>query len=116
MRRWYLTRVPRCKEAGCKVKLVRYEYRELGRCAKHKQKDNPIMQLITFTPPDLHLWIGQAERLRCSVYVDDNRGIAITGEKDVIFQIVERLSEDGITFQRFVSLEGRITSEGRVFW
>jgi len=66
------------------------------------------MQLITFRPPDLHLWIGQAERLHCSVYTDENRGIAITGEKDAIFQIVERLAEDEITFQQFVSLEGRL--------
>lgn len=68
------------------------------------------MQLITFRPPDLHLWIGQAERLRCTVYTDENKGIAITGEKDAIFQIVERLAEDRIVFQRFVSLEGRFLS------
>jgi hypothetical protein len=66
------------------------------------------MQLLTFVPPDLHLWIGQAERLRCAVYTDENGGIAITGEKDAIFQIVERLAEDRITFQQFVSLEGRL--------
>lgn len=73
------------------------------------------MQLITFqvtvTP---HVYIGQAERLRCSVFTDGNGGMAITGEKDAIFAIVERLVEDRITFSRFVGLEGRIASEGGV--
>ncbi len=68
------------------------------------------MQLITFKPPDVHLWIGQAERLRCEVYTDENGGVAITGEKDSIFQIIERLAEDRIAFQRFVSLKGRFLS------
>jgi hypothetical protein len=68
------------------------------------------VQLITFTPPDRHLWIGQAERLRCEVYTDGIGGVAITGDKFAIHQIVERLVEDRITFQKFVSLEGRLQS------
>lgn len=68
------------------------------------------MQLITFSPPDVHLWIGQAERLRCEVYTDEIGGVAITGDKFAIHQIVERLVEDKITFLKFVSLEGRFLS------
>lgn len=69
------------------------------------------MQLITFkTTVTSHAYIGQAERLRCSVFTDSNGGVAITGEKDAIFAIVERLAEDQITFSRFVSIEGRIAN------
>jgi hypothetical protein len=74
------------------------------------------MQLITFIMPrnahstDRYVYIGQADRLRCQVFTDENNGIAITGERVAIHQIIERLAEDKIPFQRFVSLEGRIAS------
>lgn len=70
------------------------------------------MQLITFrTKENPHFeYIGQAERLRCAVYTDSNGGMAITGERVAIHQIVERLIEDKIGFQRFISLEGRLQS------
>lgn len=71
------------------------------------------MQLITFQTQTPHVYIGQAERLRCAVYTDNNGGVAITGEKDAIFKIVERLADDKITFSRFVGLEGRIAAEAR---
>lgn len=69
------------------------------------------MQLITFTTPEhKYLYIGQAERLGCTVYTDEVGGVAITGERPDIHQIIERLSEDRIEFQRFISLEGRLQS------
>jgi hypothetical protein len=68
------------------------------------------MQLITFKTRENpnFLYIGQAERLRCAVFTDNNGGMAITGEKDAIYQIIERLIEDRIEHQWFVSLEGRL--------
>lgn len=70
------------------------------------------MQLITFRPGKhkQYLYIGQAERLRCEVFTDENGGIGVTGERVAIHQIVERLIEDKIGFQRFISLEGRLQS------
>lgn len=69
------------------------------------------MQLITFRPGrHKHVYVGQAERLRCEVYTDEAGGIGVTGERVAIHQIVERLIEDKIGFQRFISLEGRLQS------
>lgn len=70
------------------------------------------MQLITFrTKENPHFeYIGQAKRLHCEVYTDSNGGMAITGERIAIHQIVDRLMEDRIEFQRFISLEGRLQS------
>lgn len=69
------------------------------------------MQLLTFrTVEHKDLYIGQAKRLRCEVFTDGTGGIGITGERVAIFQIVERLVEDGIAFERFISLEGRLQS------
>lgn len=69
------------------------------------------MQLITFTTSDPYLYIGQAERLKCQVFTVAGLGLLATvGERVAIHQIVERLIEDRIIFQRFVSLEGRLQS------
>lgn len=71
------------------------------------------MQLITFRTQEknhYYEYLGQAKRLSCELYTDENGGMAITGERIAIHQIVERLIEDRITFQRFVSLEGRLQS------
>jgi hypothetical protein len=76
------------------------------------QEEGNQVQLITFRTEESpnYLYVGQAKRLRCEVYTDSNGGMAITGERVAIHQIVERLIEDKITFQRFVSLEGRLQS------
>ena len=74
------------------------------------------MQLITFIMPrnahstDRYVYIGQADRLRCQVFTNEEGAIAITGEAPDIHKIVERLIEDRIAFRQYVGLEGRLKS------